>query len=101
MAWLRAGDLSRTIDAVLADPHFTSRINRSQIAAAGFSVGGYTVLELAGAVSNLAAMQAYCAQKPTTQVCSGQASNLTGVVQKSAALALSDDGAGARTGAHC
>jgi predicted dienelactone hydrolase len=90
MAWLRAGDLTRTIDAVLADARFTSRIDRAQIAAAGFSVGGYTVLELAGALSNLAAMQTYCVQKPASQVCSGQASNMPGVVQKSAALALTD-----------
>lgn len=90
LSWLRAGDLSRTIDAVLADPRFGARIDRTQIAAAGFSIGGNSVLELAGATSDLTALHAYCAQKPQTQVCSGQASNMPGIVQKSLALAQSD-----------
>lgn len=90
LTWLRAGDLSRTIDAVLADPRFGARIDRAQIAAAGFSVGGNSVLELAGATSDLTALHAYCAKKPQTQVCSGQASNMPGIVQKSQALALTD-----------
>jgi predicted dienelactone hydrolase len=90
MTWLRAGDLSRTIDAVLADPHFSTRIDVAQIAAAGFSIGGNSVLELAGATSNLNALHAYCLQKPQTQVCSGQASHMPGIVQQSQALAVTD-----------
>jgi predicted dienelactone hydrolase len=90
MTWLRAGDLSRTIDAVLADLRFGSRIDRKDIAAAGFSIGGNSVLELAGATTDLSAIHAYCAQKPQTQVCSGVASNMPGVVQRSEALALAD-----------
>ena len=90
LTWLRAGDLSQTIDAVLADPRFGARVDRSHIGAAGFSIGGNSVLELAGARTDLSALHAYCAQKPQTPVCSGQASNRPGIAEAAAALALTD-----------
>jgi predicted dienelactone hydrolase len=47
--WLRCRDISLAITTVLADPRFSAVADRARIGAAGFSLGGYTVLELAGA----------------------------------------------------
>lgn len=46
--WLRAGDLSAVIDGMLADRRFAPRIDARRIGAAGFSLGGYTMIEIAG-----------------------------------------------------
>jgi predicted dienelactone hydrolase len=46
--WMRADDLSRVIDGVSAS-RFGPRIDAARIGAAGVSLGGYTVLVLAGA----------------------------------------------------
>ena len=81
MGWLRAGDLSRTIDAVL---------DRERIGAAGYSHGGYTVLELAGARTDLTALASYCAKRPSVQVCTGEASGQGGIRQAAAAFAQTD-----------
>jgi predicted dienelactone hydrolase len=53
LAWLRARDLSAVVDALLASPRFAPSIDRSRIGAAGFSLGGYTVIEIAGARSHV------------------------------------------------
>jgi len=58
--WERAADLSDVLDAMLADPVFGSRIDPSRIGAIGFSLGGYTVLSLAGARTDRAAFSAFC-----------------------------------------
>jgi predicted dienelactone hydrolase len=50
--WLRARDLSAVIDGMLADPQFAPRIDAHRIGAAGFSLGGYTVIEIAGGRSS-------------------------------------------------
>ncbi|HZT02859.1 MAG TPA: hypothetical protein VFA39_11395 [Steroidobacteraceae bacterium] len=50
--WLRARDLSVAIDGMLADPQFGSRIDPHRIGAAGFSLGGYTMIEIAGGRSS-------------------------------------------------
>jgi predicted dienelactone hydrolase len=50
MVWERAKDVSAVLDQLLDDKVFGSRINRQQIGAAGFSLGGYTVIALAGGV---------------------------------------------------
>jgi len=47
-AWERAMDLTAVLDQLLQDPFFASRIDPRRIGAAGFSLGGYTVLALAG-----------------------------------------------------
>ncbi len=46
--WERALDLTAVLDQLLQDPFFASRIDPERIGAAGFSLGGYTVLALAG-----------------------------------------------------
>jgi len=58
--WERATDLSNVLDGMLADPEFGHRIDDSRIAAAGFSIGGYTALALAGAQTDISEMTDLC-----------------------------------------
>lgn len=51
LGWERAVDLSRVLDQMLADHRFGPRIDANRIGAAGFSLGGYTMMVLAGAVA--------------------------------------------------
>jgi predicted dienelactone hydrolase len=89
--WLRADDLSRVIDGVLKMPRFSTRIDRARIGAAGFSLGGYTVLVVAGARGDDRLLGAYCARKPETPVCSGEATpSMPDVGTRAAALTASD-----------
>ena len=46
--WLRAQDLSKTIDAVINDEVLINIIDGNNIAAIGHSLGGWTVIALAG-----------------------------------------------------
>ncbi|MCA5942102.1 alpha/beta hydrolase family protein, partial [Pectobacterium brasiliense] len=46
--WQRPHDLSRVITALLATPENTGQVDAKRIAAVGHSLGGWTVLELAG-----------------------------------------------------
>jgi predicted dienelactone hydrolase len=48
--WHRPMDMSFVLTALLADPAFGPVIDQNRIGATGFSLGGYTVLALAGAV---------------------------------------------------
>ncbi|WLH50228.1 alpha/beta hydrolase family protein [Pseudomonas tolaasii] len=47
--WKRPSDLSRAIDAVLAQPQQFGAVENTRIAAIGHSLGGWTILEIAGA----------------------------------------------------
>jgi predicted dienelactone hydrolase len=47
--WQRPADLSRAIDAVTAQPEQFGVVAKDRIAAVGHSLGGWTVLEIAGA----------------------------------------------------
>ncbi|MGF6109634.1 alpha/beta hydrolase family protein [Pseudomonas frederiksbergensis] len=47
--WQRPADLSRAIDAVTAQPEKFGVVAKHRIAAVGHSLGGWTVLEIAGA----------------------------------------------------
>ncbi|WP_322045704.1 alpha/beta hydrolase family protein [Paraburkholderia sp. J67] len=67
--WERATDLSNVLDALLADPQFGPHIDRSRIGAAGFSLGGYTVLELAGARTDVQAFDAFCHSPAADAIC--------------------------------
>lgn len=58
--WLRAVDLGAVIDAMLADETFGSRIDPRQIGAVGHSLGGYTVIAVAGGITNPAQLEAFC-----------------------------------------
>jgi hypothetical protein len=46
--------LSPVLDGMLADPTFMTRIGTEQIGAAGFSLGGYTMIAIAGCFPSLA-----------------------------------------------
>lgn len=58
--WERATDLSRVLDRVLADPAFGVRIDPTSISVAGFSIGAYTALALAGARLQIDRWRPYC-----------------------------------------
>jgi predicted dienelactone hydrolase len=59
--WLRARDLSAVIDSMLKDPTFGPRIDPRRIGAAGHSLGGYTVIAIAGGITSLAHFREFCA----------------------------------------
>ena len=67
--WERATDLSEVIDQMLADPEFAARIDSGRIGAAGFSLGGYTTIELAGGISDRAAYREFCNSKAADAIC--------------------------------
>ncbi|NVZ27912.1 alpha/beta fold hydrolase [Pseudomonas gingeri] len=47
--WLRPADVSRAIDAVIAQPKRFGAVAKQRIAVVGHSLGGWTTLEIAGA----------------------------------------------------
>ncbi len=67
--WERATDLSQALDGMLADAEFGKKIDDSRIGAAGFSLGGYTVLELAGAQTDVSEFFAMCKENADAAVC--------------------------------
>jgi predicted dienelactone hydrolase len=67
--WLRAVDLSAVIDAMLHDKTFGSRIDSTRIGAAGHSLGGYTVIAIAGGITNPAQLEAFCRSPSADALC--------------------------------
>jgi predicted dienelactone hydrolase len=67
--WERARDLSAIADAILKDPMFGSRINAKRIGAAGFSLGGYTMIEIAGGITDPSAFTAFCKSAAADDIC--------------------------------
>ena len=67
--WERATDVSNVIDGMLADGEFGPKIDTRLIAATGFSLGGYTVLELAGAQTDISAFFELCKKNDDSAVC--------------------------------
>ncbi len=61
--WERARDISTAIDGMLADSRFGSKIDPDRIGAAGFSYGGYTMMELAGATTDVNGILAWCGER--------------------------------------
>ncbi|HEX5439192.1 MAG TPA: hypothetical protein VFW98_18710 [Gemmatimonadaceae bacterium] len=62
--------LSATISALLADPHWKELIDAHRIGVAGFSAGGYTSLLLVGAVPRFDRFIGYCHRHPEdTETC--------------------------------
>lgn len=58
--WKRPADISETIDSLLADTGLAGGIAPDRIAAIGHSLGGWTVIELAGGRLDPAAMMKDC-----------------------------------------
>ncbi|MGF6651961.1 putative dienelactone hydrolase [Paraburkholderia youngii] len=95
--WERATDLSEVLDGVLADPRFGPRIDTTRIGALGFSLGGYTVLEVAGARTDRAAFERFCTSPEADAICSPpEAASLAHAPD---APALTVDGLSAETNA--
>jgi predicted dienelactone hydrolase len=67
--WERATDISNVLDGVLADPELGQHVDRARIGALGFSLGGYTVLSLAGAQTDVAAFLTFCIGHRGDPVC--------------------------------
>lgn len=62
--WERPRDLTEALDQFVAIPGFAGRIDLEAVFAIGFSLGGYTVLSLAGAITNLALFQDWLSTQP-------------------------------------
>lgn len=88
--WLRAGDLSAVIDAMLADREFAPHIDARRIGAAGFSLGGYTMIEIAGGRSSPAFFD-FCGQHPHDRNCTAPP-EFPGLSDKVVALIKTDPG---------
>ncbi|MCB8820753.1 alpha/beta hydrolase family protein [Microvirga rosea] len=56
----RAADLRAALDTVLSDPNLGPYVDRARIVSLGFSLGGATALNLAGARLNRASYKSYC-----------------------------------------
>ena len=67
--WRRPLDLSRVLDALLADARFAPRIDAGRVGAAGMSSGGYTVIALAGAIYHPERMGSHCRDEPALKGC--------------------------------
>lgn len=70
--WERARDLSALLDKLLADPLFGSRIDGDRIGAAGFSLGGYTVITVAGGQFSPAQFAFFCRSPQRDFTCEPQ-----------------------------
>lgn len=70
--WERARDLSVLIDLLLTEaPGFKASIDHRRIGVAGFSLGGYTAIELVGGRCSLEHFKAFCASPRRDVVCDG------------------------------
>lgn len=58
--WERSRDLQVTIDKMLADDKFGKLIDKNKIGIAGFSIGGTTVISVAGGIFNPQAFKIFC-----------------------------------------
>ncbi|MDP8982949.1 MAG: SgcJ/EcaC family oxidoreductase [Acidobacteriota bacterium] len=67
--WERATDLSVVIDQLLADSTFGRRIDPQRIGAAGFSLGGYTVIEIAGGITRRSSYRDFCRSPRADGIC--------------------------------
>lgn len=67
--WERARDLSTLIDQMLSDSTFSKRIDAKRIAAAGFSLGGYTMIEIAGGITQRSLFLDFCKSPQADNIC--------------------------------
>jgi predicted dienelactone hydrolase len=58
--WERAHDLSETISGILADTRFGDQIDPERIGSAGFSLGGYTMIAIAGGITDVQGFVRFC-----------------------------------------
>ncbi len=67
--WDRTQDISTLITALSQDTHWASSIDPARIGILGFSLGGSTAMELAGARGDLSAYIRYCDENPSMMDC--------------------------------
>lgn len=67
--WERARDLSVVADKMLADLTFGGRIDPKRVGAAGFSLGGFAVIEIAGGIGELSNYEAFCKSPRADGMC--------------------------------
>lgn len=91
--WERPRDLSAVLDRLLDDPRFGSAIDQSRIGAAGFSLGGYTVLALGGARLDLGTLVAAYANagRPLTSIAPPEFPDADAVAGQIEAFAAHDE----------
>ena len=70
--WERAVDLSRVLDRMLDDSTFGPLIDPGRIGAAGFSLGGYSVVAVAGGRVSLAQWREFCTSAERDSTCQPQ-----------------------------
>lgn len=87
--WERAKDLSTLLDLFLAEPAFGPHIDPNRIGAAGFSLGGFTVIELAGGIGELFRYQDFCKSPRADGMCADPA-EFPGLLAKETQLAKTD-----------
>lgn len=93
--WERATDLSQVLDGMLADAEFGKKIDEAKVGAAGFALGGYTVLELAGAQTDASEFFDLCKENADAAVCHlpemrgmGTPAEVLRAVRKTSAISL-------------
>ena len=62
--WERPRDLTVLLDALHTQGMFAGRLDVDRVSAAGFSLGGHTVLSLAGAITDMTLFQAWAEGQP-------------------------------------
>lgn len=67
--WLRVTDVSHVLDFLLLNDPWKSRINRHDISAIGHSLGGWTVMQLAGAQFDRPTFKQQCSLFPDPRTC--------------------------------
>jgi predicted dienelactone hydrolase len=87
--WLRARELSMALDTILAGPTFGPRVDETRIGAAGFSLGGYTVIAIAGGRVDMSALIALCTADPQSSSCQSPP-EFPDLIAKQRALRASD-----------
>ncbi len=79
--WERATDLSIITDTLLTEvTEFRDRIDSNRIGVAGFSLGGFTAMMLAGGRCSLDHFNAFCASDQRDGICDGPREFPTGTV---------------------
>ncbi len=85
----RAHDISTLLDLLRADATFGPRIDANRIGAAGFSLGGLTVIELAGGIAEFSRYQDFCKSPKADGMCNDTL-EYPGLLAKTTALAKTD-----------
>ncbi|WP_367164311.1 alpha/beta hydrolase family protein [Kosakonia cowanii] len=67
--WQRPRDLRRVMNDLIGDPAIAGQVDTRRIAALGHSLGGWTVMELAGARFNAGLFQTDCKSHPALSGC--------------------------------